>query len=558
MKRFFAVILAVSLIFCFPMISHAAPQLITDIGISVRENYTTETTIDFALRIETTVGLNLTDYGAQWFLDGVMVGSETCRIGEVTKATFTLTLNCLEPGTTYFVCGYAVQGGQTFLSDGFTATTKGGMPPPAPTSTPPAQAPTKVTVSAPTARPLVGTAYTLTPNFTPSGASSAITWKSSNAAIATINAQGVLTPIKEGSVTITATTANKKSGSVKLTVVDPYKPTGVTLSRTGTVTIDIDKPLELTAALVPDTARSAITWKSSNAKIATVSQSGMVTPIKEGTATITATASNNKRATMKVKVVDPYKPTGVTLNRTGTITVDIDQPFELTAALVPSTARSAITWKSSNVKVATVSPSGVVTPVKEGTANITVTASNNKKATIKVKVIDPYKPTGVTLNRTGVVILDMDKTLELAAALVPATARSAITWKSSNAQVATVSSSGVVTPVKEGTATITAITQNNNRKAAVKVKVVDPYKPTKIAIQTPATTVLAAGDAVQLSAVFTPAGTRSNLTWKSSNPAVASIDSTGKVTAHKLGAAMITVSTANKKTATIKIMVPWG
>jgi|GEM_PF-1330433 len=403
--------------------------------------------------------------------------------------------------------------------------------------------------------------------FSPAPAQATVTWRSSNTAIAAITENGLVIPRKAGTTTITATTHNGEKALLNITVVEPSAaanpgpsesappptPTELRLDRSGTVNLDFSETLALNAIVLPVGAQSAIIWESSNTAIVSVSSAGIVTPKKVGTATITATSYNGKKATVAVKVADLYKPTGVKLSRTGTVDLPLDSTIQLTATLLPTGAMGAVTWKSSNAAIASISDNGTVTPKKEGTATITATARNGKKATVKVKVVDPYKPTGVKLNMTGTITLPMDQTLALSVSLIPATARSPIGWKSSSAAVATVSN-GVVTPKKEGTATITAIT-GNGKKATVKVKVVDPYKPTNVSIVKPATIVLSVGDMMKLDATLAPASARSGLTWKSSSAKIMSVDSAGNVTALGKGSATITVTTANKKSAKIKLTV---
>ena len=251
----------------------------------------------------------------------------------------------------------------------------------------------------------------------------------------------------------------------------PVKPTSVQLGQTGTVKLNLGDTLTLTPVLSPSNAATTYTWKSSSSKIAKVSKKGVVTPVKEGTVTITVTTKNGKKASVKVKVVDPYKPTSVKLDQTGTVKLKLGETLQLTPALSPSTAETTYTWKSSSSKIAKVSKKGVVTPVKEGKVTITVTTKNGKKATVKVKVVDPYKPTSVKLDQTGTVKLKLGETLQLTPALSPSTAETTYTWKSSSSKIAKVSKKGVVTPVKEGTVTIT-VTTKNGKKATVKIKVI--------------------------------------------------------------------------------------
>ena len=349
----------------------------------------------------------------------------------------------------------------------------------------PAPKPKKITLSpAGTVYVNLGDTLNLDVISDPENAEFSLTWKTSNGRVATVE-NGQVRGVSEGSVRITATTNNGKSASVTVKVVDPYKPTKVTLDKTGTVQLNLGETLMLTPSLTPATAQADYTWKTSSAKIATVS-GGVVTPVGEGTATITVTAVRGKvkkTATVKIKVVDPYKPTKVTLDKTGTVQLNLGETLKLTPSLTPATAQADYTWKTSSAKVATVS-GGVVTPVGEGTATITVTAIRGKvkkTAKVKIKVVDPMKPTRVSLNETGTCWLPLGNTLQLYPRTAPVdldSTKGEVTynWKSSSAKVATVDQNGIVYPVGKGTATITVTATRGKVKktASVKVKVVAP------------------------------------------------------------------------------------
>ena len=146
-------------------------------------------------------------------------------------------------------------------------------------------------------------------------------------------------------------------------------------------------PRPIKAKVKPSNSTQSVKWSSSNKKVATVNSKGKVTARKAGTATITA-KSGKKSAKVKVKVVNPNAPvkvTKVTLDRSGTVKLPLNEKLTLTATLKPSGATGKLTWKSSNKKVATVK-NGVVTPKKKGTATITVTCGK-KSAKVKVKVV---------------------------------------------------------------------------------------------------------------------------------------------------------------------------
>ena len=388
----------------------------------------------------------------------------------------------------------------------------------------------------------------------PADADPTISWTTTNKSCVSVStptlSSTTITAHKETNdgVYITAQTSNGKKAKVKVRVVDPYKPTGVFLDREGTVTLNMGSRLTLYATLQPAGATRSLTWTSSSTKIATVDANGVVTPIKEGTVTITVKTHNGKKDTVKVKVVDPYKPTAVVLNREGTVTLNMGSRLTLYATLQPATATRSLTWTSSSTKIATVDQNGVVTPIKEGTVTITVKTHNGKYDTVKVKVVDPYKPTGVYLDREGTVVLRMGSRLTLKATLQPAGATRNLTWTSSSTKVATVDQNGVVTGIKEGTVTITVKT-HNGKKDTVKVKVAAYYPVQALSLSLGGKSYgeMYVGDRAKLSVTYTPSKSCdfANLTWRSNNTKVVTVDGSGNLSAVGAGYAMITATDQN-------------
>ena len=217
-----------------------------------------------------------------------------------------------------------------------------------------------------------------------------VTWKSSNSKVATVSTSGKVTAKGKGTATITAT-ADGKSATCTITVEVPV--TKVSLDKTK-VTLNNGETLQLKAKVEPNNATNkTVTWKSSNSKVATVSN-GKIKAKAIGTATITVTAKDGsgKKAVCTVTVKQPV--TGIVLNKTES-ELNIGETLTLKATVKPNNATNkSVTWKSSNNKVATVS-NGKIKAVAEGKAKITVTAKDGSGKTeiCIVKVVDPYKYT---------------------------------------------------------------------------------------------------------------------------------------------------------------------
>jgi hypothetical protein len=192
--------------------------------------------------------------------------------------------------------------------------------------------------------------------------------------------------------------------------------------------------------------------------------------------TITAKVKK-KKYKCRVTVIQPV--TSVRLNRTS-VAMKNGSAISLGATAGPASANNrGIAWRSSNARVATVNANGTVRAVGKGTAVITATArdGSGRSASCRVTVTQPV--TGVKLNKTSV-SMNKGDSMALGATASPSNAdNKAVTWKSSNTNVATVSASGTVRAAGKGTATIAAVARDGSGKAAsCTVTVVEP-KPTE-------------------------------------------------------------------------------
>ena len=168
----------------------------------------------------------------------------------------------------------------------------------------------------------------------------------------------------------------------------PVYPTSISLTAASN-SISIAATTQLTVGYTPnDTNVKNVTYASSNTSVATVSNTGLVTGVAQGSATITASAqasSGTVSATTTITVT-PIAVTSVSLS-SNSETIKVGKTVTLTPTISPSNATNKnVTWTSSDTSVATVS-GGTVTGVAAGTTTITVrTVDGNKTATCTVVV----------------------------------------------------------------------------------------------------------------------------------------------------------------------------
>ena len=241
-----------------------------------------------------------------------------------------------------------------------------------------------------------------------------------------------------------------------------------------TLTLTIGDSFALKAVVKPsDADNKNISWKSSNAGVASVNTDGNVTAISVGTATITVTTEDGaKSATCEVTVKKKtYDVEGVTLDQE-TITLTEGETATLTATITPENATNkAVTWSTSDETVATVSE-GTITAISAGTATITVTTEDGEKtASCEVTVNEKiYYVEGVTLDQESITLTE-GETAMLTATITPENATNkAVTWSTSDETIATVSE-GTITAISAGTATITVTTEDGAKSATCEVTV---------------------------------------------------------------------------------------
>ena len=303
-----------------------------------------------------------------------------------------------------------------------------------------------------------------------SGAQTAVTWKSSNSSVAAVTAAGKVQAVAAGTAVITAThKGSGKTAKCTVTVTEVKIPVSKVTLNTNAIKWPVGRSGSFTATVLPTNATNkAVTWKSSDTKVATVSSAGKLTAVAPGTATITCTAQDGsgKYATCKVTVKSNTEVSNITLSATAT-SIYINNHAYIKATTTP--AGKAVTYTSSNTSVATVSSKGVVTGKSAGSAVITVKDSAGAvKKTITIRVT--AAPSGyVNLSNTTASV-PVSKSFYLKSYT------SGTTWTTSDSSVATISSQGYLLAKKEGVAIITAKASGKVRTCAVTVTQAAPVR----------------------------------------------------------------------------------
>ena len=217
-------------------------------------------------------------------------------------------------------------------------------------------------------------------------------WESTDEAVAKVqysSGRYVLYAYKNGTTTITATVTDGSgvTASCEVTVNINYPVQGISLNHDAKTFTKAGETLPLTATIYPDSATNkTVTWKSSDEKVATVDESGLVTAVGNGTADITATTEDgNYTATCQVTVEIPELT--LSLDKTELTLTQTEEQQKLTATV--SDTEEKVTWLSSDPFVATVTRDGTVTAIANGTATITASAGDKTvSCTVEVALTD--------------------------------------------------------------------------------------------------------------------------------------------------------------------------
>ena len=391
-----------------------------------------------------------------------------------------------------------------------------------------------------------------------------IQWTSSAPEIVSVDAEGNLVAVASGSCTITGKavdTANEVA-EVTLDVSVEVGVSEITLSETA-ITGYVGKSAKIAATVMPeDAANKKIVWTSSDETVATVAASGSIKFLKPGEVTITCSAADGGGTSAQCVISSVQGIKKVTLDKKNVQLIlgakASAAQTELTYTLTPKdTSFTDVTWVSSDETRATVDANGKVTALKAG--EVTITAVSTDPATKgKIKdsatIVVGEAVQSITLKDIGSKLI-CGETYSLKATIAPEKPLNGkLKWTSSDEKVLTVDGKGKITVVGLGNATITATATDGSDVSAsmtfTAIKAVKKISYEKNRI------VVTAGKTFNVNVSVKPAdASDKTVSWSSSNPGIATVNSNGVITAKKAGNCEILVSAQDGSGVTLKIPV---
>ena len=369
-------------------------------------------------------------------------------------------------------------------------------------------------------------------------------WESGDDAVAMVDATGLVTAVASGTATIAAT-SGEASGSATVTVAQVVS--SVTAVPAEASFAALGDTLRLTAAAFDANGHSVegaeFSWESGDDSVATVDASGLVTAVASGTATIAAT-SGEASGSATVTVAQVVSAVAVAPD---SATVLEGDTLRLAATATDANghvmAAAEFVWASADTLVAVVDTSGLVTGIGAGLVQVTATAAEITGRGA-LTVVAPV-PTTVAVTPDTVVLAALGHTTQLTADVRDQIGRAMdgvpVAWSSADTTVAVVDSSGLVTAVRNGAATVTAAAGEAAGGAHVNVR-----QSAGSVTVSPSMDSVAPGDTLRLVAeAYDETGhvvEGAVFTWSSSDAPVATVDPSGLVRGAGEGTATITAT----------------
>ncbi len=413
-------------------------------------------------------------------------------------------------------------------------------------------APASLTLPVNGASAIVGTAFDCSGN---SIRNKRISYSSSNTAVATVTTEGNVIAVSVGSATVSAV-ADGKSGSVPVTVT-PETAANVTITPS-TLTLRRTNTRQL-AAVARNNQNIIITgrifrWSSSNSSIVSVDQSGLLTALNPGAVVITAETDQTVGGAQITVTEIPIGSCSLSPTSSRVTVTQSVQPTlvlrDTASNVIPSQGR-LIVWSSNNESVVTVSPTGLATTRRAGTATVTASPAENAQVTCatSVEAVEPRIVQTVIQQRTGSLRLGIPRgfsTVLLDSTFVAIPPGRVTTWSTNTPTVIGITQAGIVTGLTLGTARVIARAEGVADTVTLSVTNV----PVTSVVVSPLQVTMQEGQTRQLSVVVTDSTGRDvtdrPIEWITTDPTRATVSSTGLVSAIASGSVSVGASSEGR------------
>ncbi|MGQ0639156.1 MAG: beta strand repeat-containing protein [Gemmatimonadaceae bacterium] len=385
-----------------------------------------------------------------------------------------------------------------------------------------------------------------------------VVWASENQAIATVSQSGVVLGVAPGVVQIAASSGGK-SASATITVT--RRPVSLVRVTPGTATISVSSSITLQAEAIDATGApvlgSTVRWQSSDETIAIVSTHGVVVGLAPGSVTISATIDG--RVGTAAIAVAPQPVSAVMITPLAD-TLVVGSRVRFRASPVDSQnvalAGRIVLWSSSDPLVATVSSDGEVIGLAVGSARIRATVEGKfAEATVLVQQV-PVANVAVTPNE---VTLTPGQTSQVTVTLSDSAGNvligRSVTFATSDATIASVSTAGLIIAVAQGS---TRIEVSSEGKSATVAVTVNPTPIASIAISPNAATLRVPQTTRLVAQAFDARGaplSNRSFTWSSTAANVASVNQSGDVTAVGTGSSSISAASEGQAATAVVTVV---
>ena len=305
-------------------------------------------------------------------------------------------------------------------------------------------------------------------------ANAVFSWESSDSAVATVEAAGVVTAVAEGTATITAQADSMAENAVVTVQQAPASvsvvPDSLTFEAVGDTATITATVLDANGHAIEN---AQVAWSSGDTTVAAIDATGLVTAASSGRTEVTATVGG---LVASAPVVVEFRAVSISIEPSELAFSALGDTATLTATALDGAGRAggaaSIQWASGDTTVAVADASGLVTAVGNGTTSVSATAGSvSASATVSVQQI----PATLSLEPESLTFEEVGDTATVMAAVADANehemAAATVAWASDDPAVAAIDPTGLVTAIRPGSTEVTA--RVDSLTASVEVAVLD-------------------------------------------------------------------------------------